>query len=311
MLKKMFITSTVGFMILAGCVFQQPISINLTHDQVWTSDSSYYGNGRTFELVKSAFFNIEKQVFWIHNEEELALLLAIKFDKGVRVVEYMSEEHINSDQVISYLISLFVHDFEYYDGTTEYTEFGLPKLVSDYVQLESIDEEISIVEKEIDEWTEDIKQKDLEPQLEAKFLHDLIIREVRYDEDANTDDGRETDAFSAKGVFEDGLAVCNGYSQAYMGLLKEMDIPAILISSDIDDHAWNMVYVAKEWQYVDTTWDDLDDTDEKPIYDYFLKDSNEFVDHVFDKSGYMTLSKEDYLAFAKYVFPQTIQPSSN
>ncbi len=305
MFKKILISWIVGLLFFTGCTFRRPIPKNLTHNQTWISDSEYYGKGMKFELVESDFFDKSKQVFWINNEEELALLLAIKFDKGVRVVEYISEVSLDADKVISYLISLFVHDFEYYDGSFNYSKNGLGRLVSKYVQLESIDKDIAYVEKEIDDWTRAVKQKNFDELNEVRYLHDLIITQVRYDETAANSDNRETDAFAAKGVFEDKLAVCNGYSQAFMGLLKEMGIPAILISSDTDDHAWNMVYVQNEWQFVDTTWDDLDTKIEKPIYDYFLKDSNEFVDHEFDKSGYMTLSKEDYQAFANYVFPQT------
>lgn len=307
--KRIVITWIVGVLILSGCGFQSIFREDVTHDQTWTSDSVYYGKEMTFELVSSAYFNPEDQIFWIHDEEELALLLAIKFDEGIHTVEYLSEVPLATDKVISYLVSLFVHDFEYFDGTNEYSDQGIFKLESEFVTLEGKSADITYVEKEIDEWTKDIKTKGLAPVNEAKYLHDLIITQVRYDAAASISDNRETDAFSAKGVFEDKLAVCNGYSQAYMGLLKEMEIPAILISSDTDDHAWNMVYIGNEWQYVDTTWDDLDYKIERPIYDYFLKDSSEFTDHDFDKTGYMTLSKEDYLEFANYVFPQTHQTS--
>jgi len=214
-----------------------------------------------------------------------------------------------TDKVIAYLVSLSVHDFEYFDGTIEYSDFGVFKFESEYVTLKSKSAQNVFVEKEIDEWTKDIKTKKFEPAEEAKYLHDLIITEVRYDEAAAENPNRETDAFLAMGVFEDKKAVCNGYSQAYLGLLKEMEIPAILISSNTDDHAWNMVYITNEWQYVDTTWDDMDTKIEKPIYDYFLKDNDEFVDHEFDETGYMTLFQEDYTAFADYVFPQ-IHPTS-
>jgi len=304
MLKRVLSLWIVGILILSGCVFEASFREGVTHEQTWTSDSSYYGKGMQFELASSDLFEKDQQVFWIHNEEELALLLAIKFDEGIYTVEYLSEIPLATDKVIAYLVSLFVHDFVYFDGTNDYSDQGVFKLESEYVTLESKSTENIFVEKEIDEWTKDIKTQELDPAEEAKYLHDLIITEVRYDEAAAKNPDRETDAFSAKGVFEDKSAVCNGYSQAYMGLLKEMEIPAILISSDTDDHAWNMVYIGNEWQYVDTTWDDLDTKIEKPIYDYFLKDNEEFLDHEFDERGYMTLSKEDYSAFAAYVFPQ-------
>ncbi|MGB7595711.1 MAG: transglutaminase domain-containing protein [Erysipelotrichaceae bacterium] len=305
MVKRVLCLWIVGILILSGCSFQTSFREDITHDTTWTSDSAYFGKGMKFELASSDLFEPDQQVFWIHDEEELALILAIKFDEGIYTVEYLSEIPLATDKVISYLVSLFVHDFEYFDGTVEYSDYGVFKFESEYVTLESKPTENIFVEKEIDEWTKDIKSKELDPADEAKYLHDRIITEVRYDDVAAKNPDRETDAFSAMGVFEDKKAVCNGYSQAYLGLMKEMEIPAILISSDTDDHAWNMVYIGNEWQYVDTTWDDMDTKIEKPIYDYFLKDTNEFLDHEFDETGYMTLSKEDYTEFAKYVFPQT------
>jgi hypothetical protein len=305
MTKRVILCVTILVLLLSGCTFRSPVPQDLTHEQTWTSDHPYYGVGMKFQLATSSLFSEDNPVFRITSEEELALLLAIKFDQGENTIEYLSENPIDTQRVISYLTGLFVHDFEYFESTYEYSDKGKLKLVSNYVELKSDRMDVVYVEKEIDAWTAEIKKQDLIPLNEAKALHDLIITEVRYDESASESEDREIDAFSAKGVFEDGLAVCNGYSQAYMGLLKEMGIPAIMISSDVDDHAWNMVYIENEWQYVDTTWDDFDYLVEKPMYDYFLKDENEFVDHIFDEPGYITLSEEEYLDFAQYVFPQT------
>jgi hypothetical protein len=309
MLKRILLLCIAGILVLSGCAFQTTFREDVTHDRTWTSDSSYYGKGMTFQQASSDLFDDGDQIFWIHDEKELALLLAIKFDEGINTVEYLSEIPLATDKVISYLISLSVHDFEYYDGTNEYSKKGIFGLESEYVTLESSAKDNAFVEKEIDAWTQSIKTKNLQPSDEAKYLHDLIITSVRYDDVAAKNPDRETDAFSAKGVFEDKRAVCNGYALAYMGLMKEMGIPTILISSDTDDHAWNMVYISDEWQYVDTTWDDMDTKIEKPVYDYFLKDAKEFRDHLFDESGYMTLSQEDYTEFANYVFTQ-VHPTS-
>jgi transglutaminase/protease-like cytokinesis protein 3 len=132
-----------------------------------------------------------------------------------------------------------------------------------------------------------------------------MLEAVVYDDAALNDEARTDDGFTAIGVFQDGQAVCNGYSQAYMGLLKDMDIPAILISSDVDDHAWNMIYIDGEWSYVDSTWED-DTYETSDNWYYFLLDQEELeYDHRFDSGNGDTLNAKDYLEFAHYVFPKT------
>ena len=290
---------------LSGCVFIRPIPKDLTHSKTMSMTDDYYAIDTAFHLAHSQYFEEGSTVFWVESEMELALLLTIRFEQGEFMTEYMSEERLDHDKVVSYLISLFVHDFEYYEGTVEYSENGRLQVVSDTVTLVVDEDEIELVEKKIDEWTYVLKKQNLEDVKDVTYLHDQIIKRVRYDDEAIKNKRRDSDSFSARGVFEDGLAVCNGYSQAYMGLLKELGIPTLMISSDAEDHAWNLVYVDEEWKYVDTTWDDYDYPIEKPMYDYFLLDQEEFYDHEFDDTGDMTLSEEDYMSFAQYVFPQT------
>lgn len=209
MYKRVLCLWIVGMLVLSGCSFQASFREDVTHDTTWTSDSAYFGKEMKFELASSNLFEKDQQVFWIHDEEELALILAIKFDEGIYTVEYLSEIPLATDKVIAYLISLSVHDFEYFDGTNEYSDQGVFKLESEYVTLESKPSDNDYVEKEIDEWTREIKSKELKPAEEAKYLHDRIITEIRYDIAAAKNPDRETDAFSAKGVFEDKAAVCN------------------------------------------------------------------------------------------------------
>ncbi len=302
---RIIIAFLVILLTFSGCVFTRPIPKDLTHSQTWVVSDDYYAIDTEFHLAHSQYIEEDSTVFWVESEMELALLLTLRFEQGNLLTEYLSEERLDHDKVVSYLISLFVHDFEYYEGTVEYSEGGRLQVVTDTVTLVVDEEEVDLVEKKIDEWTYVLKKQNLEDAKDVKYLHDQIIKRVRYDDEAIKNKKRDSDSFSAIGVFEDGLAVCNGYSQAYMGLLKEMGIPILMVSSDAEDHAWNLVYVDHEWKYVDATWDDYDYPIEKPMYDYFLLDQAEFYDHEFDDTGYMTLSEEEYLSFAEYVFPQT------
>lgn len=87
-----------------------------------------------------------------------------------------------------------------------------------------------------------------------------------------------------------------------MALLKDLDIPAMIISSSIDDHAWNMVYINGEWYFYDVTWEDSDGIDDEYFFYYELSLEDLKIDHRFDESNSELLSYDDYVDFAEYVF---------
>ncbi len=78
--------------------------------------------------------------------------------------------------------------------------------------------------------------------------------------------------FYLEGVFNDGSAVCDGYSKAYAFMMNILGIPCVKISgvagrgnpNNWGGHAWNKVALDKngdgvrEWYIVDITWSNLD-----------------------------------------------------
>jgi len=88
-------------------------------------------------------------------------------------------------------------------------------------------------------------------------FHDWIVRHTRYDTSVSPESG-EHPSFSAAGVFFEGLAVCQGYSEALSILCNRAGIPALYMSGESlgQRHAWNLVQVDDEWYHVDATWDD-------------------------------------------------------
>ena len=91
-------------------------------------------------------------------------------------------------------------------------------------------------------------------------------------------------AFSIEGVFDDGAAVCEGISYAFMLLARIEGIECYQISGyatqgDWVAHAWNKVHVDGVWYCVDATWGNVYLQNEKYItHRYFMVD-----DGVFDK----------------------------
>lgn len=96
----------------------------------------------------------------------------------------------------------------------------------------------------------------------ALALHDYIVLNCQYDYDViNSGEGAEktNQVFDAYGALVDNDAVCQGYAEAYMILMREAGIPDIGIVSNAH-HAWNWVTIEGKNYHVDVTSDD-------PVFD--------------------------------------------
>ena len=125
----------------------------------------------------------------------------------------------------------------------------------------------------------------------ALAIHDKLIELVTYDTDVleggeeKADDLAHT-AYGALVANSDGTqnyAVCDGYSLAYVYLLQQAGLDAILIGGEAGadkesagGHAWSMVKIDDNWYEVDSTWDDMGTLDDQITpdiegYQYYLE----------------------------------------
>ncbi|MFN6473193.1 MAG: transglutaminase domain-containing protein [Nostoc sp. SerVER01] len=127
-----------------------------------------------------------------------------------------------------------------------------------------------------------IAQKESDPYLRIKAIHDYVVSRVTYDLDVLKTGIRP--AQDAKTVFLTHKGVCEGYANLFMALGRAIGadvvyirgkirrdlapvelIPKVvrLLNSDYDwtNHAWNAVKILDNWQLVDTTWDDRDSSE--------------------------------------------------
>lgn len=119
----------------------------------------------------------------------------------------------------------------------------------------------------------------------ALALHDFIVRECDYDYENYLSNTIPWESYSAYGVFVKGLAVCNGYALAYQDLLKRVGIPSNFVSSNVMNHAWNMLYLDGHWYHVDSTWNDPVGasgngdwaTEGRIVHTYFVVSDSEMV----------------------------------
>lgn len=100
----------------------------------------------------------------------------------------------------------------------------------------------------------------------VKAIHDYIVLNTTYSLEGES-------VYDATGVLVDGVAVCDGYSKAFLLFMDALKIPCVRITGHAgnENHAWNAVQINGSWYQVDATWDDP--TPDKPgfvSYAYFL-----------------------------------------
>lgn len=150
---------------------------------------------------------------------------------------------------------------------------------------------ISVDDKSEDKRVEQIIQmtikKGMSTRQKVKAVHDWLIKNVKYDYYNYLRGTVPRVSHMAKGALLRGIAVCDGYSEAFQKIMKELGIPCKVIIGEAQGggHAWNKVKVGGKWRYVDVTFDDPvvngQNTNTKPYYMYFLKTAGQMrKDHL-------------------------------
>jgi len=119
----------------------------------------------------------------------------------------------------------------------------------------------------------------------ALLAHENIIKLIDYDsigldiQEKDSERHNKPDNLrSIYGVFVEEKAVCAGYARAYQYLLNRLGIECAYVKGQCLDgewHAWNIVRLEGDYYYVDVTFDDRSNTDERKnskagvSYDYF------------------------------------------
>ena len=69
------------------------------------------------------------------------------------------------------------------------------------------------------------------------------------------------DSFYLEGVFENGVAVCNGIAKSFVLLCSIEGISAVKVNGTVSSgaHAWNKVYINGKWYLIDSTWSNQND----------------------------------------------------
>lgn len=115
------------------------------------------------------------------------------------------------------------------------------------------------------------------------LIHDLLVRDIVYDEEAAAN-GVFGDSSTSYGALVEKKALCSGYALAAKLLLNRVGISCMTVKgvSNGEAHMWNIVSIDRRWYHLDVTWDDpmLYTSGDYTSYEYFnLTDDNILCDH--------------------------------
>ncbi|GAB6162861.1 hypothetical protein JCM12298_20210 [Desulfothermus naphthae] len=153
------------------------------------------------------------------------------------------------------------------------------------------------LEKDLISRIADILSPDMDMITREKTIHDWIVIHTSYD--LNALNGNNPLAYTDYGAFENGLAVCEGYSiltnrMLYMAGIENMIISGTAINEKGSEaHAWNIVRLFDNWYHLDITWDDpIGEAPDYIGYNYFnLSDKEISKNHFWDKNKYPNAQK--------------------
>ena len=113
----------------------------------------------------------------------------------------------------------------------------------------------------------DSRMSDLEKTLLA---HEFVVKRTHYNLKDNI-------AYTAGGVLGNGYAVCSGYADAMVVLLREVGVEVVTANSTSMNHCWVYVNIDGNWYHIDPTWDDTRaGSQSRNSHRYFLRNDNEF-----------------------------------
>lgn len=95
------------------------------------------------------------------------------------------------------------------------------------------------------------------------YLHDYFVKNYTYDYTYTI-----RDAYT---FFKEKTGVCQAYMLALIATAEALDIRSVPVTSEVMNHAWNLVELNEEWYHVDITWDDVGSYPSYTSYAYFLQ----------------------------------------
>lgn len=153
--------------------------------------------------------------------------------------------------LIDYYPELYYMNGFYY----EYIDQSVVSLQLNYLEnIESLKEKYEELRSKTDLIIASVVTDEMTDYEKEKALHDYLIETTRYDEENQW----PVESHTAYGALVNGVAVCDGYAEAFDLLLKKVGIKSKLVYGSLDGelHAWNLVEIKGKEYFVDVTAND-------------------------------------------------------
>ena len=299
MTRKTFLLFLIIILILCGCAKKESISYEYHDREVYVFEEfDYLGIHLNLE------YNIagSEKVYLVEDTKELALLVYYNYlNNNTRTTYIMkNNKSVIWDHLYLYIYALIPDIISISD--VDATSLN-GRVIFLYFFTERDTNELKTVSEEIIEGI----PKDSSERAKVKYIHDYLVKNAQYDMYAynHLDDydiySYASDAYA---IIVNKKGMCAGYSNAMNYLLNEIGIPSLVVSSDAENHAWNLIYIENQWYQLDATWDDpIPDVRGRIFYTYFLKPASNgrFADHKYDKFTNTTFDLETYLEFGNWL----------
>ena len=309
-----YIKRTLVYIVLSIILTSCSIVFPTQKEDALIDVEGLYGEDRQFVLAGLPSYVDEKEVYRISDEKELALLSIIQEKENNLKVFYVSDNSISIDRTFSYIESVIPYTFNIVITEIPYTRNGELLMTLYSIEIKPNHADYKSIFESAKNWNENSITTSMSHREKIKKIHDEIVRKTQYDTsilDIDLSSSVKHPSFEAAGVFNFNTAVCSGYSRAFNVLAQDASIPTLMVSSISMLHAWNLVYDGLSWKFIDTTFNDpIPDRADRVLYTYYLLDERQFLQdgkHTFDKSSETTLSADEYIEFAEYVYPETKQ----
>lgn len=224
-------------------------------------DFLYVKNVDSFKALSDS--DVRNIIYTIVNSGVDSFSFTCHYDGCIDYIKELLEE----DYSLSY-VNYFVHPFNSYENIKiQYNNFNK---VTVTVTKRYTEDEISYVDKKIDEIIDDIIKNNMSNKEKIRALHDYIINNSKYVTDEIKNKYPDTSFSKASDILSLNYGLCMSYTDFLAIALDKLNIKNYQISSST--HVWNLVYLDGEWLHLDATWDDpVSPTREDYLeYTYFL-----------------------------------------
>ncbi len=152
---------------------------------------------------------------------------------------------------------------------------------------------------------QEITTPDMSDYQKERAVHDYIIMNASYDEQANSQSPNATpdpDNENPYGLLYNEVAICYGYTSTFQLFMDLLGIDCVSVDGTVaveggEPHAWNKVKLEDEWYNVDLTWNDPYAAGDTAVFHNFFNVTDEYMgltDHVWNSSLYPEATGEKF-----------------